>query len=134
MVQLKNLYELLAAQKANGHGHEEDAMFAKKPLGGWSCASCEKNLVNLYGNIAEYTVWNKMPQRDPTDRIARVGQGFSRMLAMVKPENQTQSQYLTTNNFNSAGKKPNQRTSSVDKVDELAQSVDIAKLHQNQTP
>jgi hypothetical protein len=29
------------------HGHEEDAMFAKKPLGGWSCASCEKNLVNL---------------------------------------------------------------------------------------
>ena len=28
-------------------GHEDDAMFAKKPLGGWSCASCEKNLINL---------------------------------------------------------------------------------------
>jgi len=30
-------------------GHEDDAMFARKPLGGWSCASCEKNLINLQG-------------------------------------------------------------------------------------
>jgi len=28
---------------------EETAMFAKKPMGGWSCASCEKDLVNLSG-------------------------------------------------------------------------------------
>jgi len=26
---------------------EENAMFSKKPLGGFSCASCEKNLINL---------------------------------------------------------------------------------------
>lgn len=32
-----------------GHGNEEDAMFTKKPLGGLSCASCEKNIQNLYG-------------------------------------------------------------------------------------
>ena len=27
--------------------------------------------------------------RDPQERIARVGQGFSRMLSMIKPENIT---------------------------------------------
>lgn len=32
-----------------GHGNEEDAMFTKKPLGGLSCASCERNIQNLYG-------------------------------------------------------------------------------------
>ena len=28
---------------------EDDAMFTKKPLGGWSCASCERNIINLNG-------------------------------------------------------------------------------------
>ena len=46
--------------------HDEDAMFSKKPLGGVSCASCEKDLVNLYGKIADFQNWNKMPMRDPS--------------------------------------------------------------------
>ena len=32
-----------------GRGTEDDAMFTKKPLGGFSCASCEKNIINLEG-------------------------------------------------------------------------------------
>lgn len=64
----------------------DDAMLARKPLGGWSCASCEKNLDTLMGRKAPYNSWNKMPYRDPADRIARVGPGFSRMLATVQPE------------------------------------------------
>lgn len=47
---MKNLYDLLMSIKpgeSNMNGNEDDAMFAKKPLGGWSCASCEKNIVNL---------------------------------------------------------------------------------------
>lgn len=64
----------------------EDAMFAKKPLGGWSCASCETNLEKLKGIAAAYYSWNKMPYRDPNDRIARAGPGFSRMLATIQPE------------------------------------------------
>mmetsp|Transcript_35280 Transcript_35280/g.6358 ORF Transcript_35280/g.6358 Transcript_35280/m.6358 type:complete len:85 (-) Transcript_35280:128-382(-) len=63
-----------------------DAMLARKPLGGWSCASCEKNLEQLRGKKAPYSSWSKMPYRDPADRIARVGPGFSRMLATVQPE------------------------------------------------
>ena len=64
----------------------DDAMLARKPLGGWSCASCQKDLEKLMGKIAPYHAWNKMPYRDPADRIARVGPGFSRMLATVQAE------------------------------------------------
>jgi len=61
-------------------------MFAKRPLLGWSCASCDKDIVNLSGRPAEFHPWMKLPARDPTDRISRVGQGFSRMLSQVRPE------------------------------------------------
>lgn len=64
----------------------EDAMLARKPLGGWSCASCQKDLEKLMGKIAPYQAWNKLPYRDPADRIARAGPGFSRMLATVQPD------------------------------------------------
>jgi hypothetical protein len=47
-------------------------MFAKKPLGGWSCASCEKNLVNLQGHMAEYHAWKGLPFKDPNERISKV--------------------------------------------------------------
>lgn len=82
--QLKNMYSLMMNK---GHGeNEEDAMFSKKPLGGLSCASCEKDLVNMMGKKVEFMPWNKLPFRDPAERIARVGQGFSKMLSMINPE------------------------------------------------
>lgn len=31
-----------------------DAMLAKKPLGGWSCISCQKGLQNAMGSSVEY--------------------------------------------------------------------------------
>ena len=34
----------------------------------------------------DFNSWGKLPTREPFDRIARVGQGFSRMLSQVKPE------------------------------------------------
>lgn len=48
----------------------DDAMFAKKPLQGWSCASCDKNIVNLQGMPADYYNWKKLPQSK--DRIPMV--------------------------------------------------------------
>lgn len=81
--QLKNLYDLFMSK--NGNGHDEDAMFSKKPLGGFSCASCEKDLTNLYGKKVDFMPWSKLPFRDPSERIARVGQGFSKMLSMIDP-------------------------------------------------
>lgn len=61
-------------------------MFSKKHLCGYSCASCEKGLTDLYGKKVEFMPWGRLPFRDPTERIARVGQGFSKMLAMINPD------------------------------------------------
>lgn len=89
---LKKLEErILALEKAlydmqGNVGSADDALLAKKPLGGWSCASCQKDLINLEGMKVQYYPWAKLPQRDPAERIAKVGQGFSRMLSMLKPE------------------------------------------------
>jgi hypothetical protein len=64
----------------------DNAILSKKPLGGWSCASCEKNLNNMVsGNGDQQTNWNRMPYRDPAERMAKVGQGFSKMLQMIRP-------------------------------------------------
>lgn len=47
--QMKNLYDLYMTRGGSTapHTHEDDAMFTKKPLGGMSCASCQKDIVNL---------------------------------------------------------------------------------------
>lgn len=80
---LRELMELLAKQGAAPT--EDDAMFSKKHLGPLACASCEKNLVNMYGQAADYHVWKKLPFRDPGERIARYGQGFSKILSHMRP-------------------------------------------------
>lgn len=79
--QLSKLFEFVT-QKREG----DDALLSRKPLGGWSCASCEKGLEQLLGKKAAHTPWSRMPYRDPQDRIARVGPGFSRMLSTVQPD------------------------------------------------
>ena len=33
---------------------------------------------------ADYNVWKKLPYRDPNERIARYGQGFSKILSNMK--------------------------------------------------
>lgn len=55
-----------------GRENEDDAMLSKKPLGGMSCASCERNLINLSGQMVDYHAWKKLPFREPNERIARV--------------------------------------------------------------
>lgn len=75
---------------------EETAMLAKKPMGGWSCASCEKDLINISGRAPGYQAWSKLPFRAPGDRIAKVGQGFSKMLALVNPNQTFQQENFAT--------------------------------------
>lgn len=80
---LKNMYDIFM-NKA-GDNDEDGAMFTTKPIQG-SCASCAKNVINLYGKKVDYLPWGKLPFRDPSERIARVGQGFSKMLSMINPD------------------------------------------------
>ena len=59
-------------------------LIAKKPMGGYLCASCESYIGDLK-NKESYMPWNKYPQRDK-DQNYRVGNGFSRMLNMLNIE------------------------------------------------
>ena len=58
-------------------------MFTKKGL--VNCASCEKNIVNLLKDPAEHQNWNRLPFREPNERIARYAQGFSKILNQMQP-------------------------------------------------
>ena len=68
------------------HGNEDDAMLTKKPYGPVACASCEKNIVNLEGRMAEFLPWKRLPFKDPGERISKYGPGFSKILQMLRPE------------------------------------------------
>ena len=62
----------------------DTAVLATKPLSNWSCASCRKNLVNLEGIQAQYCPWSKFPQHTPSDKLGKIGQGFSRIVPISK--------------------------------------------------
>ncbi len=82
--QIENLFALIQARMSSV-SEGDNALLSKKPLGGWSCASCEKHLTNIQTHASDHQAWNRMPYRDPGERMAKVGQGFSRMLQMIKP-------------------------------------------------
>jgi len=82
---IKNLFDHITRLDTGGNPNcEDDAMFTKKPLGPVNCASCEKDVVNLQGVKVDFLSWKRLPERNPGDRIARYGQGFSKMLNMIK--------------------------------------------------
>lgn len=47
--------------------------------------------MNLLGMKADYLVWNKLPFREPNERIAKYGQGFSKILGMMKVHDNNQT-------------------------------------------
>ena len=84
--QIKQLYDLIIKKDEK----TDNWMLAKKPIGGFSCASCENYLGDLKEND-EKVFWNQFPEHDNKDiNINRIGNGFSRILNMinVKSENQ----------------------------------------------
>ena len=70
------------AEKTEG----DQAMLVRKPLGGWSCASCEKNIDKLASKTSVYTTWNNLPMRDPKERIHKAGSAYSKMLCIFPLE------------------------------------------------
>lgn len=98
---IKNLYDMVIATQKEP-GIEDSGMLTKKYVGPVNCASCEKNIVNLLAQPVDYTVWKRLPFREPSERIARYGQGFSKILTMMKPsESEAAMQGVAQNrNFN----------------------------------
>jgi hypothetical protein len=81
----RKLKEFLNEGRGNSNDRE-DAMLSKKHLGPMACASCEQNLINMQGIGAEYHNWKKMPARETSERIARYGQGFSKILSTLRED------------------------------------------------
>jgi hypothetical protein len=47
-------------------------MFTRKHVGPVDCASCERGIQNLNAMRVDMIHWNKLPFREPADRIAKV--------------------------------------------------------------
>ena len=88
-IQLKHIIALASKQNDKG----ENWMLAKKTLNPHICASCETYLGEL-PEKTEYLVWNKIPSKKEDtlfERSSRVGNGFSRMLNMLKIDSSNHS-------------------------------------------
>jgi len=77
--QIKHIMDVYIKKMEKG----DNWLLAKKPLNGHTCASCEQYLGDL-NEKNEYVPWNKIPNQ--SDKIYRVGSGFSKMLQMLNIE------------------------------------------------
>jgi len=94
--QLKQIYEVYLKKSEKS----ESWLLAKKPVGGFACASCENYIGDLHDSNT-YVPWNKYPMRDPNDKLYRIGNGFSRMLQTLNLESfQNNRNVQTLNNEN----------------------------------
>ena len=96
--QIKKIYALI---KSKHEIHEADAwLLAKKPITGFSCAACESYIGDLRNSKYKFIPWNKLPVRDPGEKLYRMGNGFSRMLNMLNFDNNGNvnlEQYIESN-------------------------------------
>ena len=83
----KKLLELLTVREEQ---EKENWLIAKKPVAGFSCASCESFIGDLKNDKNKYIHWNKLPFREKEssgEKFFRVGNGYSRLLQMVNFDN-----------------------------------------------
>ena len=85
--QIKKLFDLLSSSKKETLNETDNWLLAKKPISGYSCAACEAVIGNLRDDANKFIPWNKLPLRDPGDKLYRMGNGFSKMLQMINFDN-----------------------------------------------
>ncbi|CDW74029.1 UNKNOWN [Stylonychia lemnae] len=99
--QLEHLLELVVHKVDEFEVNE--AMLAKKPLGGWSCASCQKNIQNLSGHLADYQVTHKLPGRESGEHLRashKLPQGLQKLVQNYGISNKTSINNPFQNNIN----------------------------------
>ena len=87
---------------------ENNWLLAKKPIN-TVCASCESYIGELK-DTGTYIPWNKYPNKDPNDKLYRLGNGYSKMLQMIQiDENEKKNinGYQTYTDFNDVIKQIN---------------------------
>ena len=83
--QIKKILDMLS--KKDTINEADNWLLAKKPISGYSCAACESYIGDLRDDPHKFIPWNKMPLRDPGDKLYRMGNGFSKMLQMLNFDN-----------------------------------------------
>lgn len=66
--QIKHVVDVYVKKMEKG----DNWMLAKKPVGGYTCASCENYLGELTDKANDFTAWNKYPAREVADRAYKV--------------------------------------------------------------
>ena len=84
--QLKKILIILKKRNDQSSEGEGNWLLAKKPIKGYSCASCESYLGELNNDVKKYVPWNRLPFRDTGD-LYRLGDGYSKMLQMINFDN-----------------------------------------------
>jgi len=73
-LQIKKIYEVFLGPQGTKLS-SDDAMLIRKPLGGYSCATCEKGLTDLFARQQQirmdYMNWSKFPSRDQSAKRGR---------------------------------------------------------------
>ena len=113
-LQIRQLYECISKKDE----HSDKWMLAKKPIGGFSCASCENYIGDLKENN-EKILWNQFPERKMMENkleinANRIGNGFSRILNLVNITHELKNDNL----FNSDVIKPDYGSSKNEKEKE----------------
>ncbi len=96
--QIKHIVDVYIKRMEKG----DNWLLAKKPIGGFTCASCEAYIGELKDK-GEYMAWNKYPMREPSDKAYRIGNGFSRMLNMLNLD--VKNSNLDIDNYESDGER-----------------------------
>lgn len=109
---IEDLYDKIRKLCNSKHPYSDDDIL--KELRGWSCATCEKNLMHLKPEKAAYYPWKKFPSR-PMMKSTR-GQGFSHQPAIVlSSDEENNNFYRSPKNFyeEDIGNKPNKGKSQL---------------------
>ena len=93
--QIKHIMQIVLKR----NDKNESWLIAKKPIGGYSCASCEAYLGELKEK-GDFMAWNKYPNRDK-EKNYRIGNGFSHMLNMLNVDLKSQENFYKDNNYES---------------------------------
>lgn len=101
-LQIKQIYEYLNKKDEQS----DNWMLAKKPLGGFSCASCETYIGDLKENN-EKVFWNQLPDREivsinSNNNNNKIGNGFSRILNLININKEIKKDNLFTNSLTKA--------------------------------
>ena len=85
--QLKKILNILKRKSEQNQEGDGNWLLAKKPINGYSCASCESYIGELNNTIKKYIPWNRLPYKDTGESMYRMGKGYSKMLQMINFEN-----------------------------------------------